>query len=237
MTNAIPLENNFNWWWYRSKNNFLRHILNKHLSKKNLNILEIGPGKGNNLDLLKLYGNVSVLEVEKEFINYLLSKNILNKDEIFYNFDQIKNKKSYDLIVLLDVLEHIKDTDKFLWEINKLIKETGIVVFSVPAYNSLWSSHDEDLHHVKRYNWKTIKSEVGQYFSIIDKYGMNFILLPIRYLQLKFTKPTTLNDTGKALNSILYLIAYLEALLLKIRINPKFGLSLYFVAKNKETQY
>ena len=123
MTNAIPLENKF-MLLVQSKNNFLIHILNKHLSKKNLNILEIGPGKGNNLDLLKLYGNVSVLEVEKEFINYLLSKNILNKDEIFYNFDQIKNKKSYDLIVLVDVLEHIKDTDKFLWEINKLIKET-----------------------------------------------------------------------------------------------------------------
>ncbi|MAJ65983.1 MAG: hypothetical protein CMI76_01650 [Candidatus Pelagibacter sp.] len=235
MTKAIPLEDNFDWWWYRSKKNFLRYILNKHLSKKNLNILEIGPGKGNNLGLLKAYGNVSVLEVEKEFSSYLLNKNVLNKDEIFYNFDQIINKKSFDLIVLLDVLEHVEDTNKFLYEINKLIKETGIVVFSVPAYNSLWSSHDEDLHHVKRYNWRTIKSEVGQYFSIIDKYGMNFILLPIRYLQLKFTNPTTLNDTSKTLNSILYLIAFLEAMLLKIKINPKFGLSLYFVTKNKQT--
>ena len=235
MTKAIPLEDNFDWWWYRSKKNFLRYILNKHLSKKNLNILEIGPGKGNNLGLLKAYGNVSVLEVEKEFSSYLLNKNVLNKDEIFYNFDQIINKKSFDLIVLLDVLEHVEDTNKFLYEINKLIKETGIVVFSVPAYNSLWSSHDEDLHHVKRYNWRTIKLEVGQYFSIIDKYGMNFILLPIRYLQLKFTNPTTLNDTSKTLNSILYLIAFLEAMLLKIKINPKFGLSLYFVTKNKQT--
>jgi len=235
MTKAIPLEDNFDWWWYKSKKNYLRYILNKHLSKKNLNILEIGPGKGNNLDLLKAYGNVSVLEVEKEFSNYLLSKNVLNKDEIFYNFDQIINKKSFDLIVLLDVLEHVEDTNKFLYEINKLIKETGIVVFSVPAYNSLWSSHDEDLHHVKRYNWRTINSEVGQYFSIIDKYGMNFILLPIRYLQLKFTKPTTLNETSKTLNSILYLIAFLETMLLKVKINPKFGLSLYFVTKNKQT--
>ena len=64
---------------------------------------------------------------------------------------------------------------------------------------------------------------------------MNFILLPIRYLQLKFTNPTTLNDTSKTLNSILYLIAFLEAMLLKIKINPKFGLSLYFVTKNKQT--
>tara|TARA_B100000035_G_scaffold39302_1_gene29610 strand:- start:2362 stop:3096 length:735 start_codon:yes stop_codon:yes gene_type:complete len=236
MSKAIPLEDDFNWWWYRSKKNYLRFILKKHLFKNNLNILEIGPGKGNNLNLLKEFGNVSVLEVEKEFVNYLLDTNALNKNAIFCSFDEIKNKNSYDLIVLLDVLEHIEDTNKFLYEINDLIKETGIVVFSVPAYNSLWSSHDEELHHVKRYNWKTVKSEVGQYFTIIEKYGMNYILLPVRYLQLKFTNPTTLNDTSKILNSILFFIASLEALLLKIKINPKFGLSLYFVTKNKETK-
>ena len=45
------------------------------------------------------------------------------------------NKKKYDLIVLLDVLEHISkdELSEFVEKIDKLLKNDGIVIISVPA--------------------------------------------------------------------------------------------------------
>ena len=104
---SIPLEKNTNWWWYKAKNNLLTHILNTFIKDSNLNILEIGPGLGNNLHTLSKYGKVDVLETDVDFIDYLKNTNQLKKDHIFKSLDEV-NKK-YDLIVMLDVLEHIEN--------------------------------------------------------------------------------------------------------------------------------
>jgi len=235
MSKAIPLEDNFDWWWYKSKKNYLRFIINQHNFSKPIKILEIGPGKGNNLELLKSYGDVSVLEIEKEFIQYLDDKKFIDKTKIFSSFKQLIDKYKFDLIVLLDVLEHIEDTREFLSNINKILEDDGRVVFAVPAYQALWSKHDEDLKHIKRYNWKLVKSEVGYFFDLEKRYAMNYLLLPIRFLQLKlFNSPSTLDDTPKTLNSVLYFFAFIEKILLSARINPRIGLSLYFITKKSK---
>ena len=49
---SIPLEDNQDWWWYKAKSNTLNLILNSAKMNKDLKILEIGPGKGNNLNTL-----------------------------------------------------------------------------------------------------------------------------------------------------------------------------------------
>ena len=235
MSKAIPLEDNFEWWWYKSKRNYLKFIINQHDFSKPLKILEIGPGKGNNIGLLNSYGEVSVLEIEKEFIQHLDNKKFIDKEKIFSSFEQLINKYKFDLIVLLDVLEHIEDTQEFLSNINKILKDDGRVIFAVPAYQTLWSKHDEDLNHIKRYNWKLVKSEIYHFFDLEKRYAMNYLLLPIRFLQLKlFNSPSTLDDTSKTLNSILYFFAFIEKILLSARINPRIGLSLYFITKKSK---
>ena len=154
MSDAIPLEDNFDWWWYKSKRNYLKFIINQHNFSIPIKILEIGPGKGNNIELLNSYGEVSVLEIEEEFILHLDNKKFIDKEKIFSSFEQLIDKYKLDLFVLLDVLEHIEDTSEFLSNINKVLEDDGRVIFAVPAYQTLWSKHDEDLKHIKRYNWK-----------------------------------------------------------------------------------
>ena len=113
MSEAIPLEDNFDWWWYKSKRNYLKFIINQHNFSIPIKILEIGPGKGNNIELLNSYGEVSVLEIEEEFILHLGNKKFIDKEKIFSSFEQLIDKYKFDLIVLLDVLEHIEDTSRF----------------------------------------------------------------------------------------------------------------------------
>lgn len=226
---SIPLEKDLNWWWYKAKNNLLNHILKKFIKTSNLNVLEIGPGLGNNLKTLSKYGTVDVLETDEDFIDYLKNTNQLKKGHIFKSLDEV-NKK-YDLIVMLDVLEHIENSKEFMLNLKEILLTDSKIIIGVPAYESLWSVHDEELLHFRRYNWQLLKEET-KHFMILKKYGFNFLLLPVRYLQVKLSKPTSINSTGAILNSLMYSVSRLEMILTKIGLNPKFGISLYVVLKN-----
>jgi SAM-dependent methyltransferase len=58
---------------------------------------------------------------------------------------------SFDLILMLDVLEHHADERGFLENVRLLLRPGGALLVSVPAFQFLWSEHDEALHHVRRY--------------------------------------------------------------------------------------
>lgn len=58
----------------------------------------------------------------------------------------------YDVLLLLDVVEHVEDDVGFLRKlIEHSLTESGVVVFSVPAWPQLWGSHDVALRHYRRY--------------------------------------------------------------------------------------
>ena len=103
---------------------------------------------------------------------------------------------------------------------------------SVPAYKSLFSQHDVNLQHFRRYSWETLNKQIKGKFNILNKYGYNFLLLPIRYIQIKIIN-TPISDTtvNKYINNCLKVLINLEILFLKLKLNPKFGLSLFAVIK------
>lgn len=225
----IPLEQNLNWWWYKAKSHLLRHILRNLRNTRY--ILEIGPGLGNNLKQLSSMGTLDLLETEENFIKHINNSHLKSLvNNIYSDLDEISLK--YDLIIMLDVLEHIEESQKFMNKINNILEENGSIVLGVPAYQSLWSIHDEKLKHFRRYNWKTIYTDCKSY-EVVKRYGLNYLLLPIRYIQIKTNKVTTTNESGKIVSSILSLFVGIEALLRKIGLNPKFGISLYTVLKKK----
>jgi len=226
----IPIEDDSSWWWYKAKSDLLFDIIDNIDSKKRFTILEIGPGKGNNLETLSKFGTIDILETEVDFINYLKNEKSIHINDYFQKFEQIQKK--YELIVLLDVLEHIENPIKFLNNIYSILSDDGIVVIGVPAFQSLWSDHDVKMKHYKRYDWNTLKVETNNHFEIKRKYGFNYLLLPLRYLQIKFSRKIhTVYETGWALNSFLYFITSIERFFRKLHFSPKFGLSIYAVLK------
>ena len=56
-----------------------------------------------------------------------------------------------DIVTMLDVLEHLSDDGAALREVQRILKPGGALILSVPAYQHLWSAHDEALHHFRRY--------------------------------------------------------------------------------------
>ena len=62
----------------------------------------------------------------------------------------------FDLAVSLDVIEHLEDDLGALRELRRVVAPGGALLVTVPAYQWLWSGHDEINHHHRRYNRRTL---------------------------------------------------------------------------------
>jgi len=59
---------------------------------------------------------------------------------------------SFDCIMALDVFEHIPDDALAVAETRRVLRPGGTLITTVPCHQSLFSAHDEALHHVRRYS-------------------------------------------------------------------------------------
>ena len=177
------------------------------------------------------FGEVDILEIDSYFVEQikLEYKNIVN----YSNLDNIKKK--YDLIVMLDVLEHIDDTELFLDKINGILADSGSLIISVPAYQKLFSKHDIEMHHFRRYSMNLLKTHLQNSFKIIKTCRYNSLLLPLRVVQIIFFKNVN-SDVGTSnfLNLVFKKIINLEIWLIKKNIRIPFGLSIFCIAKKNK---
>jgi SAM-dependent methyltransferase len=90
-------------------------------------------------------------------------------------------KGSFDLVLLLDVIEHIDDDATFLDSaVLPHVTERSLVVVSVPAYQSLFSSHDDALAHHRRYSPRALRNVLEPRFDILARGGLFASLIPLR---------------------------------------------------------
>jgi SAM-dependent methyltransferase len=90
--------------------------------------------------------------------------------------------ESFDVITLLDVLEHIKNDQQFLAEIVTRLGPGGYLVISVPAWPRLFSSHDVALEHYRRYRPATLAELLqAESLEILESGGLFHSLLPPRW--------------------------------------------------------
>ncbi len=92
--------------------------------------------------------------------------------------------QQFDIIIMLDVIEHIEHERVFLGEnVLPRLKLNGTVLFSVPAHPSLFTAHDTFLGHYRRYTRKQLLQVTNLNFAAFDS-GYLFISLAfVRWLQ------------------------------------------------------
>lgn len=167
-------------WWFVARRIIIRKILSYYLPvKRKRRILEVGCGTGGNLELLSTYGDVYATELDDEALEmagkrgaYRVVKGSLP--------DDIPFEGGFDLICMLDVLEHIDDDRGALEVIVKKLNPGGKILITVPACKFLWSEHDVTLHHKRRYGKKQLLRLVhASGFRIIYYTYFNTLLFPV----------------------------------------------------------
>lgn len=88
-------------------------------------------------------------------------------------------ESSCDLVVFLDVLEHV-EPEPFLSEVSRILKPDGNVLLSVPAAPSLWSRLDEAAGHRQRYTLDLLREEIRPAGLEVRRWThFQFLLFPV----------------------------------------------------------
>jgi len=154
---------------------------------KGSSFLEIGVGAGGIfLDVLKKGYRGLGIDISSEAVK-------VTKERISGSYvdarveclDLFDIKESFDLVVCLEVLEHIEDDRSFLHKINSCLNEDGCLILSVPAHQNKWGSGDVWAGHYRRYEKKELQQKLENAgFLVLKKYNYGFpvtnILSPIR---------------------------------------------------------
>jgi len=109
---------------------------------------------------------------------------------------------TYDMILLMDVIEHLDDDLGFLQASLKHLKPGGVVAINVPAHMALYSKYDRVAGHRRRYDSARLHSLFERSnVTALAMVNWGFSLLPlliVRKLVLKFVSDERTIETGFA---------------------------------------
>lgn len=237
-----------NYWWYVGRIHIIRAQLKRiqdELGHKDLKILNIGSGTGGTIPMLQEFGEVFNVDVSEQALKILKSKGINNLHKI--EGTKLPFKANYfDVAVAMDVLEHIKEDEQALKEWSRVIKPNGRLVITVPAYQWLWSEHDESLHHFRRYTASNLHKICNQAnFKVRKRSYMIMFTFPLvvgyRLLssiykrESKDEKSTTHVKVPRLVNSTFVLLLRIESFLLQF-ISLPFGTSVLLIGRNSKSK-
>jgi SAM-dependent methyltransferase len=168
-------------WWFAGRRGIIASLIErKALPKRRGRILEVGCGTGSSLKMLQTYGPVDAIEPD-DAARALASdrSGIAVQGGLLPDGVKLEDG-AYDLILMLDVLEHIPDDFGTLEALRPKLAKGGRLMVTVPAMPWLWSAHDVAHHHQRRYTAKTLKQvfERAGYKTVYKSY-FNTALFPL----------------------------------------------------------
>ena len=146
-------ENEDHHWWFQGTRAVILDVAREALTprgEKDIRILDVGCGTGATLRALSSFGEVHGVEPDPGAVAHCLARGLSTVVE--GRAEQLPfEDNSFDVVVALDVLEHLEDDRRAMLEMKRVLREGGTLVLTVPAFPFLWSAHDEALHHLRRY--------------------------------------------------------------------------------------
>jgi len=178
-------------WWYRARRDVLSRLIDRHIAlPPEARILEIGCGTGHNLDMLHRFGRVDATEIDG-FARVIASKRLGHavRDASLPTLKGVPDT-TYDLIAILDVLEHVDEDRESLATMANKLRPGGRILVTVPAHPWMWSAHDEINHHKRRYTKKALR-------AVVEAAGLQLELLTY-FNSLLFPLAATARLAGRA---------------------------------------
>jgi 2-polyprenyl-3-methyl-5-hydroxy-6-metoxy-1,4-benzoquinol methylase len=172
-------------WWYRARREVLASVIARAVTlPAEARILEIGCGTGHNLPMLARFGTVDAVEIDDAA--RAIAETRLGRPIASSPLPELSDvpEMAYDMVALLDVLEHVEDDVAALKSIACRLKPGGTILLTVPQYPWLWSGHDVANHHHRRYVKATLRDAVtraGLKLELLSSF--NSLLFPFAAAQ------------------------------------------------------
>ena len=220
-------------WYYQSKKLPMLSYVKKQLDKHQpIQIIDVGSGSGFfayeiEMTLSSQINKVYLVDIgyTKEEMQATQAQKI---EKVLYIPERIENS----VVILMDVLEHIEDDIAMLQAIKKnCVGDNNHFFITVPAFESLWSGHDDYLGHYRRYRIATLKRALKTAnFTVTNSYYLYGTLFPlvwtIRKIANLFKKGEAQSDMKPTSDFINTLLLKFNAAEMRIAKNNKlFGVS------------
>ncbi len=147
-------------WWYRGRRQVLLAAIDRLPLPADCAILDAGCGSGRTLEALAPYGRVAGVDLSPVAVTAARSRGCgeIRRGAV----EQLPYPAaSFDLITCLDVIEHTPLEARTLRELRRVAAPGAFLVLTVPAYQWLWSVHDERNGHHRRYNRRGLSRAAG----------------------------------------------------------------------------
>lgn len=222
----------------KSASSYNRWIFSQILPHLGREILEVGCGNGNFTELLAQQdSHLTAIDLNENFVeaamNRLKGKSgieilVADATQMTWTGSQdVFTGRSFDTIILLDVLEHIEADVQLLQHLSNGLRSGGKLIVKVPALAWLYSTMDQAVGHHRRYSQSTLvetfkqancKAPIVWYFNAAG--------IPGWWLNGKLLQRTT--PPAEQIGWFDRVVPVLEAI--ESRVPMPIGLSLFAVA-------
>jgi len=139
-------------WWFAARRRILTEVLARLVALPAApRLLEAGCGTGGNLAMLSRFGEVAAFEPDAEARRMAQEKSGFDVRDGRLSGDIPFEPGRFDLVAAFDVLEHVEDDVASLRALHAQLRPGGSVLITVPAFEFLWSRHDQRHHHWRRH--------------------------------------------------------------------------------------
>lgn len=170
---------NHHWWWRAREEYVLTWVRSLSRVRRLEKILDIGCGDGLLFDHLARFGDVRGIEPDDRLVS-AQSPWRSRIEHVAFGPDY-HSAHRFDLILMLDVLEHIEDDRQSMRTVHELLQPGGYCLLTVPALPSLWSRHDLINCHYRRYTLRALQALTARagFESVEGHYFFGWTVLPM----------------------------------------------------------
>lgn len=168
-------------WWFVARRRILDSVVRRTVRPPaGARILELGAGTGHNLAMLSTHGALDAAELDP--LARAQASRRLGRPVTEAALPDLSAfpDETYDLVALLDVLEHVGDDQATLAAIRTKLRPGGALLLTVPANRWMWSAHDAAHHHHRRYRRAELKALANAHGYRIELLSFfNTLLFPL----------------------------------------------------------
>jgi SAM-dependent methyltransferase len=219
-------------WWYVARRRTILSWLTQSLasarpSRTKPRLLDYGCGTGINLVHLAKIGTAFGVDAAPEAIAFCRQRglqNVMATQSLAETDALAVFGGDFDVVTVLDVLEHLPDEIGALRCIRALLKPGGLLVITVPAFDWLWSGEDVVSEHLRRYTHASLGRVLQKAgFETLRISYFNTLLFPLqaavvfgnRLLRSRSMAESMVKQLPGMVNGVLTAIVSLESVLLR----------------------
>jgi SAM-dependent methyltransferase len=167
-------------WWYSARREILRWAITTGLERApNDGVLyDLGCGVGANLDMLGALGETVGVDASERAIGHCHAEG--RENVRLADLERLTGipAASGRLVLLADVIEHLDDDRGCLEAVHGILRPSGALVVTVPAFQILWGPNDDVSQHRRRYTARSLRRVLEARFEIEKMTYFNSVLLP-----------------------------------------------------------